>query len=574
MSAFSSGRALLIAGIAASLSGLAFAQQPATTLPEVDAVFAAYDRPDSPGCALGVIRDGAFIYRRGYGMANLEYGLPIGPDTVFRIGSTSKQFTAAAVALLAQDGLVDLDESLRRHFPEFPAWADEVTIRQLIHHTSGIRDYLQLAFLAGRGGDADYYTDEWVLNLLARQRETNFPPGNRFLYSNSGYLLLAHLVRRVTGQSLRRFAEERIFGPLGMSGVHFHDDHTAIVPRRATGYAPRGDGYRISMTTLDMVGDGGVFTSVDALLPWDRNFYDDRLGGGDAFVRELTTSGRLRDGITPVDYAFGLGVDTWRRLERVSHGGSFVGYRAELMRFPGERLSVIVLCNRADANPTRMAEQVAAHLLAGRIEPVPEAAEDQVLSLSPSELERYAGDFWEPEEAFAAEVRVDEGALWAVHSPTRRDPLVPIGTDRFRMTGLPADVIITYTFDEDGTLAHMSRFIDGEAAGRFTPFRKRQATPAELEAYTGTFYSDELDIRYRLFLQDGLLWFEAGDAAAEELTAQFAETFENPDYGSFTFLRESHGAVSGFLLQSGRVRNLRFSREPSRRTDGAGAEVP
>jgi len=342
---------LLTFALSCLLAGTAFAAaQP--PVPAVDELFSAYDRTDSPGCALGVIRDGEFTYRRGYGMANLEYDLPLGPQSVFRIGSTSKQFTAAAVALLAEDGKLSLDGPVRRHFPEFPAWADGMTVRQLIHHTSGIRDYLVLAFLAGKADDADYYTDAWVLDLLARQRETNFPPGEQHLYSNSGYLLLAHIVQRVSGQSLREYAAEHLFGPLGMHSTHFHDDHRHVLPRRATGYAPADDGgYRISTTTLDMVGDGGVFTTIDDLLAWDRNFYDNRLGqGGPDLITTLTTPGRLNNGES-LDYAFGLAVEDFEGLTLVSHGGAFVGYRADMLRFPQRRLSVAVLCATAPMRP-------------------------------------------------------------------------------------------------------------------------------------------------------------------------------------------------------------------------------
>jgi len=286
----------------AACSCLAHAAQPGPEAgihaePRVDAFFAAFDQPRTPGCALGVIRNGEFAYRRGYGVANLEFDAPITPQSVFRIGSTSKQFTATAIALLAEDGALSLDDPISRYFSGFPQWAQSVTVRHLVHHTSGIPDYLELAFLAGKSDDTDYYTDEWVIELLARQQRTLFPPGQRHAYSNSGYVLLAHIVRQASGQSLSDFAEARIFGPLGMQDTHFHDDHGRVVPRRASGYAPAGDGYRISMTTLDIVGDGGVFTTIDDLLAWDRNFHENRLGrGGPGLIRQLTTPGALNGG--------------------------------------------------------------------------------------------------------------------------------------------------------------------------------------------------------------------------------------------------------------------------------------
>ena len=460
----------------ATAAGLTVGVDATSAEPAVDALFAEYDRPDAPGCALGVIRDGAFVYRRGYGQANLEYGLPITSRSVFRTGSVGKQFTAAAVALLAESGSLDLDDPVSRFFPEFPDWAERMSVRQLVLHTSGIRDYLELAFLSGKSDDADYYTDQWVLDLLARQRETNFPPGTEYLYSNSGYLLLAHIVKRVSGQSLRDFAAARIFGPLGMKDSHFHDDHREIVPRRASGYAPADAGFRISMTTLDLVGDGGVFTTIDDLLLWDRNFYDNRLGGGAAFIERLTTPGRLNDGET-LDYAFGLGVQEHRGLRLVEHGGSFVGYRAASVRFPDERLSTFVLCNRSDAPAPELALKAAEHYLADRLGPPPG-----------------------PEETDAA------------------------------------------------------------AARKPAPKGRQGNDGRAVADYAGRYYSEELDVTYVLRPEGAGLRLQVPGQPEQALEAGPADTFENPDYGSFAFLRGPDGAVSGFRLQAGRVRNLAFIR--------------
>ncbi|MDT8321391.1 MAG: serine hydrolase domain-containing protein [Xanthomonadales bacterium] len=535
----------------------------AASVQAVDTLFADYDTPASPGCALGVIRDGQFVYRRGYGMANLEHDIPLSSRSVFRIGSTSKQFTAAAVALLAEEGELSLDDSLRRHFPEFPDWADEIIIRQLIHHSSGLRDYLTLAELAGRGGDADSYSDEWVLELLSRQQALNFPPGSSYLYSNSGYLLLAHLVQRVSGKSLREYSAGRIFGPLGMGDSHFHDDHTHIVPHRAAGYAPTHDGFRISMTTLDMVGDGGVYTTVDDLLAWDRNFYDNRLGrGGAELIRQLTTPGKLNSG-EPLDYAFGLRVRDYRGLPTVSHGGAFVGFRAEMLRFPEQAFSVVALCNRADADPGALARAVADHHLAAELAPLPDtaavAADEQQPSLSTAELARYAGYFWEPDEAILAQVRVIDGELWAVHSPQRRDRLLPVGPDRFRMTAVPGVVLIDFEMSGE-RVARMKRTVNGQPRGVFRPVRLRRVVAGELAAYAGRYYSPELDVHYEVTDAGDRLRFSIGDGPAHDLPPVFGETFENPDYGAFEFRRGDAGSITGFELQSGRVRGLVFKR--------------
>ncbi len=543
------------------------------SLPEVDSVFTEFDSRDTPGCALGVIRDSEFIYRRGYGMANLEYDIPISSESVFRIGSTSKQFTAMAIALLAESGQISLDDPLSKYFPEFPGWAEDMTVRQLVHHTSGIRDYLTLAYAAGKTNDADYFSDDWVISLLARQREGNFPPGSQFLYSNSGYFLLAHLVKRSTGQSLKEFSEEHIFTPLGMMNTHFHDDHAHIVKQRADGYAPTDDGFSISMTTLDIVGDGSVYTTIDDLLLWDRNFYQNKLGkGGPELIELVTKAGQLSNGDKAAYgsgtssafsqfYAFGLLIEEYRGLPMISHGGSFVGYRAEMIRFPEQHFSIAVLCNRSDGAPSARARQVADYYLTDLLQPL--AATEtaaQEIQLDETQLQRYVGDFWEASQAIAAETQVEGGTLWAVHSPDRRNELVAIGDNRFKMIGLPSSVIVEYTMSES-SVVQLRRIIDGYPSGTFTPFTRRQANSAELAAYTGDYYSPELDIHYRIRMADDRLVFDLDGNKPRKLTALFDETFESPDWGAFEFSRSDDGVITGFKLQSGRVRNLLFSRQ-------------
>ena len=386
----------------------------------VDAVFSEWDRADSPGCALGVIEDGELIYERGYGMANLEHGIPINSTSVFRIGSTSKQFTAVVMLLLAEQGKLSLDDDVRDYFPEFPQYESPVTIRHMLNHTSGIRDYLQLMSLAGMRGN-DFYTDDEVLEVLSRSETLNFPPGDQFLYSNSGYFLPSQLVRRVTGKSLREFGQENIFEPLGMGDTHFHDDHKKVVKNRASGYARDGDdGYRISMTTLDMVGDGGIFTTIRDLLFWDRNFYENKLGeGGPALFERALTRGVLNDG-TLLDYALGLRVNEYKGRPMVSHAGSFVGFRAEMIRFPEEKLSVACLCNLAGTNPTALALQVADLYL-----------EDAF----GEELARFVGEYYSNELGVTYRLELDGGELFFRHKGAPETALRAQRDDRFRAGG-------------------------------------------------------------------------------------------------------------------------------------------
>ena len=372
----------------------------------VDEVFADYSGGDGPGCSVGVIQDGRLIGSAGYGMANLDHGIPNGPTTVFRTGSVSKQFTAGAIALLALRGDVDLDAPVRRYIPEFPDYSDPPTVRHLVHHTSGVRDYIVLMSLAGNRGE-DYYTNEEVLAIINRQRELNFAPGAEYLYSNAGYFLLGEIVARVSGTSLREFAQEHLFAPLGMSHTHFHDDHNEVVANRATGYAPTDDGFEINVTTLDMVGDGGVFTTVEDWVAWDRNLESGTVGGPE-WVARMHQRGVLNSGAT-IPYAFGISHGEHRGLATVGHGGSWVGYRAGMSRYPEAGYSFVALCNRSRIDPMGLIAAAAEVYLEDRMEAVEEATDAATPSPEPEEgpesdaearipdRNRYTGSFYSPE---------------------------------------------------------------------------------------------------------------------------------------------------------------------------------
>ena len=338
--------------------------------PRIDHLFARWDSSGSPGCALGVVKDGRFVYERGYGMANLDYGIPITPRTVFYVGSVTKQFTAALAGLLAIDGKLQLDADIRRYLPEMPDYAKTygvpVTVNDLIHHTSGIRDIYGLMDLAGKRLE-DVMPDDSALALIARQKELNFKPGTEYLYSNSGYWLLGRILERVSGKPLRVLADERLFAPLGMTHTHFHDDPGHVMKDRAMSYEPDGHGgFRISyLQNFDKIGAGGLYSTVEDLAKWDANYYS-HLVGGDSLQRLIHTRGVLANGDTLV-YAFGNEVSTYRGLRTDEHGGSMMGYKAHLLRFPDQHLSVIETCNLGSINPEPIARQVAEVYLGNRM---------------------------------------------------------------------------------------------------------------------------------------------------------------------------------------------------------------
>jgi CubicO group peptidase (beta-lactamase class C family) len=322
---------------------------------QIDHLFAQWARADSPGCAVGVIQNGRFVYQQGYGMANLDYGIANGPEMVYYVGSVSKQFTAAAIALLVKDGRIGLDDPVSRHLPEI-GHLPPMTVRQLVHHTAGVRDIYVLMALAGIRME-DVLPEADAIGLIARQKALNFSPGSEHLYSNSGYLFLAQIVKRVTGQSLRVFADERIFRPLGMTHTHFHDEPDHVLKNRVISYAPAGSGFRISyLQNFDKIGAGGLYTTLGDLLKWDDNFYDNRLGAG--FLEMMHSRGVLTSGET-LSYAFGLQIGEYRGLRFVRHSGSLMGFKADFVRFPDQRFSVATLCNLESINPTSLNDRVA-----------------------------------------------------------------------------------------------------------------------------------------------------------------------------------------------------------------------
>jgi CubicO group peptidase (beta-lactamase class C family) len=363
--------AACVAAIVALTVSLAARPDPRspTSDPRIDAIFATWNTKTSPGCALGVFRDGAMAYSNGYGMASLEHDAPITPESVFYAGSVSKQFTAMTAALAIQQGKLSYDDPIRKYLPELPPYADAIKVRHLIHHTSGLRDYNTLLSIAGRR-DEDAWDNRIVLQMTAKQTQLNFTPGDEYLYSNTGYTLLATIVGRATGTPFAAFADTNVFKPLGLGVTHYHVDARRLVRQRALGYAQRDGQWTLDTPINERAGAGGIYTNIPDLLKWDENFYTGRVGGPD-LLKTVQTQGTLNDGKT-LAYAWGLQIGAYRGLPIVEHGGSLGGYRAHLLRFPSQHASVALLCNSSTIAPTGLARRVADVVLGDRFtSPVP-----------------------------------------------------------------------------------------------------------------------------------------------------------------------------------------------------------
>jgi CubicO group peptidase (beta-lactamase class C family) len=534
---------------------------------QIDAVFGKYISSGTPGCVVSVVQNGSVLYARAYGLANLEWALPNTLDTVFDIGSVSKQFTAFAILLLAQDGRISLDDDIRKYLPEIPNYGKVIRIHHLLNHTSGLRNYTDLFDLAGIP-EIDLTTDQDALNLVARQKKLNFAPGEEFLYSDTNFFLLSLIVERVTGKSLRQFARERIFDPLDMTSTHFHNDTTMVVNHRATGYKPLPDGrFAIDMSNFEELGDGSVMTTVEDLKKWDENFYTGGVGGMN-LIRQMQEGGRLNNGTVNL-YAKGLVVDQYRGLRRVQHAGEWVGYRAGLTRYPDQRTSFITLCNTiGDVFPTNLNQALAdivlqdafrsgvaaAHAASDSTESSNKPANDQASEFQGVYWDSLHGYFRHFVAGHGRLYREDQGDLFALETE---------GAGKFR------DVESGTKF-EFGTGNGVRNVQERQEEGEHLALIKVPGPAAgqDLSAFAGSYVSNELNAKWTLIVRDGKLVRTQYLYPDQALRPAFGDAFSG-DLSEDTYLlhfqRDSTGHVTGFAVSTDMIRpTLTFTRVQGR----------
>ncbi|HSB11803.1 MAG TPA: serine hydrolase domain-containing protein [Blastocatellia bacterium] len=525
----------------------------------VDKLFATWDKADSPGCALGVIKDSAIVYKRGYGAADLDHDVPITPGTVFHVASLSKQFTAFAVLLLAQQGKLSLDDPVRKYIPELRDFGVPLTIRHLLHHTSGLRDQWNLLIMSGWRLSEDVVRDEDILDLVSRMKELNFKPGEQHLYSNTGFTLLAQIVKRVGGQSLREFAEANIFKPLGMARTFFRDDHSVVVKNQAYAYnLGPGGAFKLSVPNYDTVGASSLLTTVEDLARWDQNFYDYRIGNR-AIIEQMQTPGTLNDG-KKLGYAMGLAVLKYKGLRVVEHSGGDAGYRSHLMRFPDQRFSVACLCNVGSANPSRLARQVADIYLTGQLtEATTQNPGAVAFKLTDQQRSSKLGPYWSPRLEDLGRVTESNGKIY-LSAAGGTSELTPLSENRFRVNAQPGEV--TFETTEAGNALRLVISLEGSSPVTYDAVKLVVPSPAQLAEYTGNYFSDEIDSTYRVAVQEGKLVLLRKKYSPVDLQPAFTDAFTTLSIlGTIRFSRDEKGRVTGFTLSAGRVRNFRFVKQ-------------
>lgn len=537
----------------------------------VDALFSKWNTLDSPGAAIAIVKDGLVVYRKGFGCAQLEYGIPITPSTVFHVASVSKQFTAMAITMLEAAGKLSADDDIRKYLPELADFGKTITINHLLHHTSGLRDQWDLMVLSGWRMD-DVITQAQIMDRLKRQKELNFAPGEQYMYCNSGFTLLAEIVSRVSGRPFPEWTRENIFEPLGMTSTHFHLDHQEIVKDRAYSYEGEpAKGFRQSVLNYANVGATSLFTTVEDMANWLRNFEEKRVGGA-AVLDKLLTKGVLNNG-TEIPYARGIEVAEYKGQKTIGHSGGDAGFRSHVLYFPGERFGVAVFSNLASFDPGAVSRQIADICLAAKLkqsEPAPPAAKTPAAKPVPKpvvlpvkSLEAFVGTYWIEATQLLRKIVVDKDKLIYVRSDDNKTELVPVSPTAFKMKDIPNNVYVTFS---DKTANRFDTYtVTGENEPTAVGKRLEPFTPSveALKEYEGRYFSDELDTRYDLALSSGTLQVHFPHHELVPLVPQKKDFFSAGDFAKIQFRRDAGGAVIGFALSTGRVRSLKFAKMTS-----------
>lgn len=529
---------------------------PDSLVRKIDALFKRWDNWQRPGCAIAVVRNDSVIYSRGYGMANLEYDVPISPSTIFHVASVSKQFTSYAIVLLERQNKLRLDDDIRKHLPWFPDLQRKITIRHLLTHTSGIRDQWQLLAIAGTRND-DVITQEHIMKVLARQRALNFEPGERYLYSNSGHTLLAEVVSAVTGRTLRQFLDSAVFKPLGMVHTHFHDNYREIVRNRAYSYS-RIDSTRFANSILSFsnVGATSLFTTATDLARWIMNFYQTR-AGTPADIARLTETTPLNNGKLN-NYAHGIIVSEQAGWRKYSHSGSDAGYRSFISVFPELRMGFVLLSNVAEFQSGAMADALSRIF-------IPEKGAEGPSRIGPdSSRAHFADAAWL--KRVAGHYASDDG-LHVELVPKGNNLFIRIGSDERMMAGRPDDTLGVLAIPDIRLVVHKNGKDISFLHGGETTFLVRQPesphTAAELRTYTGRYYCPELDVTYNIELRGNQLYMthhKYNDTPVRLIGKDHLFPAQYRWMGHLLVLRDAKGSITGFEVNHNRIQHLWFDK--------------
>ena len=536
---------------------------PDSTIKKIDKLFAEWDNKNSPGCAVGIVKNDSLIFAKGYGMANLEYGVPITPETIFHMASVSKQFTAYSTVLLAKHGKLRLDDDIHKYLSWFPDLKEKITIRNLLNHTSGIRDQWQLLAIAGTRLD-DVITQDHIVKILSKQQALNFKPGERYSYSNSGFTMLAEIVRSVSGQTLRQFTDSAIFKPLRMDNTRFHDDYTEIVKNRSYSYNRKDTlHYENNILSYSNAGATSLFTNINDMSKWIMNFYDHKLGD-QKDIDQLTQKGRLNNG-KELDYALGISVNTYKSWKQFSHSGGDAGYRTFIMVFPDLKMGFMVFSNLGDVNPADKAFKMADLFITDTTIKDKNAGKKVNKTDSSAAILKDAPGF----EKYMGEYISDEGVQFTFkldHQKIYWEPygqtylLMKTDKDTFSMFVNP-DVKFVFGIGHSRDTI-VSEYWPGNNRVLFKYIADTTQPDKQLQAYTGVYYCPELDCKYGIALKDHRLVLINNKYNDTKLTLIGTDHLLSDFWwmNHLVLIRNNRKEITGFEVNSGRIMHLQFNK--------------
>ena len=503
----------------------------------------AYVAP-APGCAAAVSLNEDVVFEKAFGLADLEHNVPHTTQTIFESGSVAKQFTAAALVLLQQDGKLSLDDPVRKYIPELPDYGSPLTIRHLLNHTSGLRDWGSVLSLTGSGRGDRIISQDLALDVIIHQRALDFTPGAEYSYSNSGYNLAAIIVERVSKQKFPAFVEERLFKPLGMKNSSWRDDYQRIVPGRAQAYSRQGNGpWRLNMPFMNVYGNGGMLTTVADWMKWNAMLDSHSLGA--PLVNALETRGVLNDG-RKISYALGLTVNTYKGLKDVSHGGATAGYQTFLTRYPEKKVSIGVMCNGTSPSSGGIAESITTEIFG----PFPEVPKTEAAKVSEDELKSFVG-IWRNEKTHVpARFTVENGV-----SRWRGGRVLPMGGGQFTADGYQ----LRFTLDKNGKPVS-AETIDGDGeVRRFVPEQPWKPTPGDFDSFKGNWFSEEAGATLSIAVDGEKALMKQRPALKVEMQPLYKDHFSVAGYVVW-FARDKNGKVDGMHVGGSRMRDMPFTR--------------
>lgn len=516
---------------------------------------------DQPGCVVGIIYRGDLIYKKGFGKARLKDALPFDPQSSFYIGSLSKQFIATGIGLLALEGKIDLEDELTKYVPELSNIKEKITIRNLLDHTSGIKDYSNLMFMRG-DFFPDFITLERAIQLLSRQSALNFKPGGVYSYSNSNYMLLAEIISRVSGMDFRKYIDREIFQPLGMQQTTFTDNNTKQAASKVIGYFMDNNGRYQPFTNYPPVTQDQILTSLEDFYLWDQNSYHKKVGG-EPLQQMLGIKGQLSDGQS-INYAFGTQSGQYKGLDILTHGGYLRGYDSYYLRIPGEQLSVVVFANSPKVNAYQTTYAIVDILLGDQLTDTPAGRELEPLptiELSNKALQEYCGSYWYAAINEARIIYLRRDTLRYNRPDTYESPLVPVGQDQFRRldAGGRQTAHITFQTLTDGHREMLIRSLENDEL-LMPQFEKPKYNGRQIKQYLGRYHCADLDIDYELTLEKGLIRTWINGVRKSRLRVLKTDVFNDDYFGIFKFIRDGSSSVEGFYLSTDRARDLYFTK--------------